>query len=157
MTVSPSALATTIAALSVTVTKPDGTTATLNIRDLGDTGPAIYDRDCPVMYPRYQYATGRAYERQSVGADPFWQVTWMANYYYAHAPVGSGRYNGEHSEKIAANATAIAEAIAAACTTLGVSEVSVSDVSDPTIVSGPDESQFYGAEISLAITDYRNL
>lgn len=156
MTIAANVLADNITGLTITVTKPDGTTGTLTIKDLDDL-KIILNRDCPVLYPQYEFATGWNYERQSVGTDPFWQVTWKARYYYAHAEIGRGRYNGEHSKKISANALAIAEAVAAACTALGVSEIAPSTISEPTLVPGPDDKQFYGAEIEFDVTDYRNM
>lgn len=156
MTIAANVLADNITALSITVAKPDGTTGTLTIKDL-DNLKIVLNRDCPILYPQYDFATGWNYERQSVGANPFWQVNWTAHYYYAHSGIGQGRYNGEHSAKISANALAIAEAIAAACTTLGVTEIAPASISEPTIVPGPDDKQFYGAQIEFAVTDYRNM
>jgi len=156
VTIAANVLANNITGLTITVTKPGGATGTLTIKDLDDL-KIILNRDCPALYPQYDFATGWNYERLSVGTDPFWQISWTARYFYAHAEVGRGRYNGEHSAKIAANALAIAEAVAAACTALGVSEIAPSSISEPTIVRGPDDKQFHGAEIEFAVTDYRNM
>jgi len=89
------------------------------------------------------------------GANAFWESTYDLNYFFAYAQVGAGRYSVEHNSKIADNAQAIANGIAVAWDSLGVVNVEV-EVSDPTLVPGPDDKQFYGAEITLHVKDWRN-
>lgn len=156
MTVAPNTFADSLASLSITVTKPDGTTGTLEIRDLDDVGPVIYARDCPILYPQYEYQTGFSSERLSMGTDPFRETNWTANYYYAHAPIGAGRYGNEHASKISANVKAICDGILAGLSTLGVNDVEISGASEPTLVPGPDDETFHGATIAIAVNDFRN-
>lgn len=154
--VTASAFSNSVDDLSVTVTKPDGNTTTLTIKNLTNIPPVIFDRDCPIMYPAVPYQTDYSEERMSVGSAPFWQVTWTANYYFAYSALGAGRYMVEHIPNVSSNIQAISDAVAAACTALGVTEVFVQSVSDMTLVPGPDNKQFYGATIALSVRDYRN-
>jgi hypothetical protein len=159
MTVSVSTLSGTIADLSIMVTKHDGTSVALSIKDLADmtATPKFESRDCPVLYPQYSFQTGVGYEPASMGSDPFQEVTYTLNYYYAHIEVGAGRWASEFNAQIADNCGVIAEAFAANCRSLGVyGSVEVSAISDPGVVPGPDDKQFYGATVALQVSDARN-
>jgi hypothetical protein len=154
--VSASTISTSIAALSITVTKPDGNTAALVIYSLATMPPKL-DGRALYLYPKFTYRTAYKEDRAScgTGANAFWEATYDLNYFFAHAPVGSGRYGLDHNSKVSDNAQAIANAIAVAWDALGVVNIEV-DVSDPTLVPGPDDKQFYGAEITLHVKDWRN-
>lgn len=149
-----------VAALSISVINPAGDSVALSIKSLSGAsalGPNVENRDCPILYPQYKYQTGYSEDRQScgTGSNAFWEVTWTAHYYYAHAQIGTGRYGNEHNGKISDNCQAIADAIATSFDVLGVVDVEV-DMGDPDIVPGPDDTQFYGATIDLRVKAWRN-
>ena len=110
-----------------------------------------------MLYPKFTYRTGYKEDRAScgAGANAFWEVSYDLNYFFAHAQLAVGRYSTEHSGKIADNCQAIANGIAVAWDSLGVVSVEVG-ASDPMLVPGPDDKQFYGAEITLHVKAWRN-
>ena len=156
MAITAAAFATNVAALSITVTKADGSTGALSIKALTDLPPAILARDCPVLYPRFNYQTGLSYEIVSTGTSPLMEKVWTANYYFAQAQIGEARFAQAHANTIALNVDAIAAAIMAATFSLGVKHVEFSEATDPDMVPGPDETKFHGCALSLTVHDWLN-
>lgn len=156
--ISASVFSNNVAALSaMTMTLTNGKTKTLSVATLANLRQAQYARDCPYLYPQFRFQTGLASTIASSGlTDPLIEWTWTANYYYAHAPVGSGRNAVDHDESIALNAAVIATAIQAAAYTVGVKYITVAAITDPAFVPASDNQQFYGCEISLNVFDWTN-
>lgn len=156
--ISASAFSANVAALSaITMTLTNGKTKALSIATLANLRQAQYARDCPYLYPQFNFQSGLGSSIASSGlTDPLIEWTWTANYYYAHAPIGAGRNAVDHDESIAINAAVIASAIQAATYTLGVKYITVAAITDPAVVPASDNQQFYGCEIALNIFDWTN-
>jgi hypothetical protein len=142
-----SAVATAIAALSI---------SGVTIKTEATLPDALFQRDCPVLYPQDEFITGLNYELQSAGAtSPVYEITFTLNYYLAVGAVGAGRGLRDHKETIRTKASLIADAVADAHTTFGVDYI-VPKISSPEVVPDAADNQFYGCVISFACRLFDN-
>jgi hypothetical protein len=154
--ISASAFATNLATLSITTTKPGGTTGALNIKSLATMPRQIENRDCDVLIPASEFQTGLTMERGSAGVNAFREVDWTANYVYCFCEIGRNRWSNEFDDTIADNVKAICDAIAAGLATLGVVDVQPGPASNSGIVTMANDKKFYGAQIDIAVHDWYN-
>ena len=106
-TIKISTVIASIAAQSITVVRPDGTSGTLTILDTSALPEAINQADCPLLTPRPQdFLTSFSMTRDSFGADAAYKsVNYTLNYLFYYAPVGQG---AELFEKYDEMVTAVA-------------------------------------------------
>ena len=149
MALDPSSIAGSIAGLTVTgVTIL--TPATLK--------PAIQARDCPVIYPAFEFVTGLTDEVRSLGlaGNALHQYRYNLNYYLAYQPAGSGRYPTESTAAIIAAVKEFGDALRGIDTTSGSSGalalyVTLGDVRAPAVVPDPADNQHWGASITVSV------
>lgn len=86
-----------IAACSITVTKPDGTSGVLTIQDVANSGatkftPTVTQAACPVLQPKvvgFVSPVGEFFTRDSMGADAALKTAhYRLAYKFLFAPVG---------------------------------------------------------------------
>ena len=86
-TISITTIATNISNLTITVTKPDGTSGNLAIKDISALPEAVHPQDCPMLAPRPDnFLSGFALSHECFGGDAgLKDVRYTLNYmlYYA--------------------------------------------------------------------------
>lgn len=122
--------------------------------------PAIQARDCPVIYPAFDFVTGVTDTVRGLGlaGAALHEYRYTLRYLYAHQPAGSGRYPTENTATILANLKAFADAVRGADTTSGSAGalayyVTLSEMTAPAVVADPSDNQFWGAIIALAVLE----
>lgn len=151
MAFSPVSVAASIAGLSV---------SGVTILQPSSLKPAIQARDCPVIYPAFDFVAGVTDTVRGLGlaGAALHEYRYTLRYLYAHQPAGSGRYPTENTATILANVTAFANALRAADTTSGSAGalafyVTVSAIDAPAVVADPSDNQFWGAVIALSVLE----
>ncbi len=152
MTFSSSAIATGIAALSIT-----GVT----VKDITAIPESVKARDCPILFPSPDgWMTGGNGE-PSEGSTTFGAPTtrlWTFNrsykYIYLHAAIGSERGLKDHISEL----TIKADAILTAISTLDVSDVDVKNMSigEFGVLTDPAGNSFYGFTLDITLRERMN-
>lgn len=157
MTINAAEFYANVAALNITIAGQTGQDQQAVIWDLGNRQNDLYDRDCPIFVPLVKSRSGFKTTRQSMGADPFAEQDWVAGWNYFHAEVAAGRYSPLFDQQVAENCQAFIDALTANCVKLGVTEILMSGNDSMVILEGPNKKAFYGATLTGAVRDYRNM
>lgn len=145
MSFSPSAIATAIAALSV---------SGVRIKDLNGVPASIVDRDCPLLIPSYEFVTNAIGTPKSLGltGSAVYSYEYDVNYLLYIAEVGAGRGPANYLQEVIQKAEAIAAAIQTADTALGAHRVSLSGTLATTTLREPSEKlSFHGATLTFHV------
>lgn len=144
MSYDPAAVAAQIAGLSV---------SGVSIRTLSTMPPAIQQRDCPILYPAFDFVAGASGQPRGLGLGgaALTEYRYTLNYLYAHAPIGAGRYPTEYHAAIAANMKAIIDAARALDTQSGALYLTLANAAYSAVVADPSENQLWGGTISFSV------
>jgi len=155
-------LATVTAALaalgpSITVTKADGTTGAIDIRDIGAIPSAVNQADCPVLAPNPDnFITNLKPERVSFGGDAA-RKNWTYNlnyvFYYAPALQGPDLF-AAYGDMVNAAVTLLLYLATHTATIPGCQEIlplGVPQFGKQTDVGG---TNFHGCKISFSILQF---
>lgn len=146
-----------IAALAVSVTKADGTTGNIDIRDIGAVPEAVNQADCPVFAPNPDgFVANLTAPRVTFGGDAAkkdWVYTLNYVFYYAPALEGPTLFAAYGDMVVAAVALLLAimtnTQTIGGCVDLVVS--AIPQFGKQTDVNG---TAFHGCKIALAVKQY---
>lgn len=153
--ISATTFSTNVAALTITVTDDKGAAQTLRIISLSN-GPPALNTFWPCLAPLGKFKSNAADKRLSCGPTPCWETNWAAKYGYYHCPTGKAKF-WDIDNVVSDNLMAIRNALAAACTTLGVNDLEISASDHTVVLPWADKKTYYGGTLDIKILDYRNL
>lgn len=144
-----------IAALTITVTNANGTSKTLDIRDMSEIPEAVNSPDCPMLAPKPAgFVTDVSIMRDTYGADASLKtVLYTLTYQFFYCPMEEGVGLFEKYDNMVSAAAIVLNALATS--TNGIS----TDILPGAVPGfGPIEDvsgqAFHGCEITLNVKQY---
>ena len=166
------AIATAIAALTISVTGRTGVAANLTIRDLGHVADTTENSDTPLLEPAIEaFVAGGVDEPESFGAagTAVYASTYTLKYWYHHCPIGATRSGSQYSvenQRLYTNVAAIIAAIEGVDTTIiNTKEIRIvpSTSVEPGEIEGKGSTgpgwggNTYGCPIFISVSEWQNL
>lgn len=145
MAFSPSAVATAIAALSV---------SGVSLKDLSAVPEVITQRSCPILIPNYEFVSNLVGNSRGLGLGgaSVYSYEYDVNYLLYIAEIGAGRGPADYLQAVVQKAEAIVAAVQAADTSLGPHRVSLNGgVAVTTLRDPADKLSFFGASLSFHV------
>jgi len=145
-----------IAALTISITKPDGTTGNLTIRDLGDMREAINQQDCPVLTPRADnFVSNLRIERDSFGADAAYKTAYYTlNYVFYFYPVNAGAGLFEKYGAMVTAAAVMLTYLATHTNLTGTTDIMPEAQTSFGLQLDAAGTPFHGCEVALNVEQY---
>ena len=145
-----------IAALSITITKPDGTSGTLTIRDIDELTEAINQEQCPILSPQpANFVTDVVITRDTFGADAALKtVKYTLHYIFYYAPVAQGATMFEKYDNMITAAAIILNHLAINTNLTGATDILPQAIPVFGPVADGTGALFHGCVISMRVMQY---
>lgn len=145
-----------IAALSITVTKPDGSSGALTIKNIDAIPEAVNPQDCPVLAPRAAgFVTDFVMTRDTMGADAAYKtVTYTLTYTFYYVPTLQGAGLFEKYDEMVTASAAVLLALSTNTYLSGTTDIYPNGIPQFGPVQDATGAQFHGCEISVRVTQY---
>ena len=151
-----STVCTSIAALTISITKPDGTTGNLLIRDLPNMRESINQQDCPVLTPRPDnFVTNLRIERDTFGADAAYKTAYYTlNYTFYFYPVHAGAGLFEKYGAMVTAAAVMLTYLATHTNLTGTTDIMPEAQTSFGIQLDVAQTAFHGCEVALNVEQF---
>lgn len=145
-----------IAAQSITITKPDGTSGALTIRDIDELTEAINQEQCPILTPRpNDFVTGFTVERDSFGADAAYKTArYLLHYVLFYAPIAQGSTIFEKYDNMVTAAAVILNHFATNTNLTGTTEFFPVTVENFGLVQDATGTIFHGFPLTFSVMQF---
>lgn len=145
-----------IAAQSITITKPDGTSGTLTIRDIDELTEAINQEQCPVLTPRpNDLVTGFSVTRDSFGADAAYKTAnYVLHYILFYSPIAQGATLFEKYDNMVTAAAVILNHFATNTALTGSTEFFPVTVENFGLMQDATGTIFHGFPLAFAVSQF---
>ena len=154
-------LATSIAALSITVTNARGSSVTLTIDDISalQKRVKVNQQDCPLLMPRPDsFVTNFSVTRDTFGADAALKTaTYTLNYIFYFAPIGQGVGVFEKYDEMITAAAIILNHLATNTNLTGSTDILPESVPAFGAMSDATGTLFHGCEIALKVQQFMEI
>ena len=149
-------VATSIAALSITVTNALGSSVTVGIKDISAVPEAVNQQDCPMLAPRPQgFVTDFGVTRDAFGADAAPKtVAYTLHYVFFYAPVMQGVGLLEKYDEMVTAAAVVLNHLATNTALSGTTDILPGNIPVFGPVADVTGQQFHGCEIEMRVIQF---
>lgn len=149
-------LTASIAALTISITKPDGTTGNLAIRDISALTTTINQQDCPLLAPRPDdFVSDLRIVRDSYGGDSAYKTArYTLTYVFYFYPVSAGAGLFEKYGAMVTAAAVILNHLASHTNLTGATDVQPPETVRFGAMADAAGTLFHGCELSLAVEQH---
>lgn len=150
-------VATSIAAQSISVTKPDGSTGTLTIKDISAIPVSINVQDAPMLVPKpNQFITNMVVKRDSYGSDAALKsIDYDMTYQLFYCSVGKGKdWMTQYGNCVTCTQQIITYFATHSNDVSGAQDILPKNIPGFALLSVGDNVEFHGCEITFHVMQY---